>query len=341
VILRAFESGCRFDGWSEEFSFDAWMAAFRAEGVDPEFYVYRKRPFGELFPWDHLTPGVTGEFLQKEYENAMALAGTPDCKVDRCTNCGVCDHKVIKNRAVEDDGYLSSLKGESAPEGESYRVALAFSKTGRMRFLSHLEMINAMVRAMRRARLPIKYSQGFHPMPKVSFASTLPVSMESLDETMYIELDEAGGRLAPGEIVERLNAVLPEGLKFSGGSVIPLKLSHPSAMMTEYMLFLKGSPAGLDIDIKGIDGIIRDFKDRDTIVVSIKKKDKVQDIDIKPFVAELSRAGDMALSLTLRSGDGGASPRPGDIVACLFNLSRDASSLIPITKTRAVYKTPI
>ena len=226
-------------------------------------------------------------------------------------------------------------------DGESYRVALGFSKTGRMRYLSHLEMISALVRAIRRAGLPIKYSQGFHPMPKISFASTLPVGMESLDETMYIELDETGGRLEPEEIAGRLNAVLPEGLKFSGGSVIPLKLSHPSAMMTEYMLFLKGNPAGLDTDINGIDGIIRDFKDRDTIVVSIKKKDKVLDIDIKPFVAALSHAGDMAIGLTLRSGDGGAAPRPSDVVACLFNLSRDASSLIPITKTRAVYKTPI
>ncbi len=341
VILRAFESGCRFDGWSEEFSFDAWMAAFRGEGVDPEFYALRRRPFDEVFPWDHLTPGVTGEFLRKEYENAIALAGTPDCKVDRCTNCGVCDHKVIRNRPVEDDGFLSTLEEGRAKDGESYRVALGFSKTGRMRFLSHLEMISAMVRAIRRAGLPIKYSQGFHPMPKISFASTLPVGMESLDETMYIELDDTGGALDPGDIAERLNATLPEGLKFSGGSVIPLKLSHPSAMMTEYMLFLKGNPAGLDIDINGIDGIIRDFKDRDTIVVGIKKKDKVQDIDIKPFVAALSHAGDMAVGLTLRSGDGGVAPRPSDVVACLFNLSRDASSLIPITKTRAVYKTPI
>jgi hypothetical protein len=165
--------------------------------------------------------------------------------------------------------------------------------------------------------------------------------MESLDETMYMELDETGGRIDPAVITGRLNAVLPEGLKFTGGSVIPLKLSNASAMITEYMLFLKGNPAGLDIDIDDIDGIIRDFKDRDTIVVSIKKKDKVQDIDLKPFVAELSHGGDMALRLTLRSGAGGPSPRPSDVVACLFNLSRDASSLIPITKTRAVYKTPI
>jgi hypothetical protein len=165
--------------------------------------------------------------------------------------------------------------------------------------------------------------------------------MESLDEHMYIELESAGGRFSPAEITERLNAVLPEGLKFSGGSVIPLKLSVPSAIMSEYILFLNCCPPGLDIDINDIDGIIRDFKDRESIVVRIQKKDKVREIDIKPLVAELSHAGDMTLKLVLRNNAGGASARPHDVVACLFNLSREDASLIPITKTGTVYNTSI
>ncbi|MDP2690143.1 MAG: TIGR03960 family B12-binding radical SAM protein [Deltaproteobacteria bacterium] len=336
VVYNAFMAGCRFDGWSEEFSFPAWEAAFMDAGLDPGFYALRRRPFEEVFPWDHLNPGVTKGFLRKEYENAVSLAGTPDCKVDRCTNCGVCDHKTVKNRAVEDDGFLRSLEGKKAAEGEKYRVSLRFSKTGEMKYLSHLELVNAMARAVRRAGLPIRYSEGFHPLPKMVFSSSLPVGMESLEEYMYIELDETGGRIPPSELAARLNAVLPEGLKFSGGSVIPLKLSHPSAIMTEYILFLKGGPLGLDIDIKNIDGILRDFKDRESIVVRVKKDEQVRDIDIKPLVAELSHTGDLALRLVLRKGDTGAAIRPHDVMACLFNLSRDDASLIPIIKTKAV-----
>ncbi|MFQ5735363.1 MAG: hypothetical protein ACE5GY_00695 [Thermodesulfobacteriota bacterium] len=111
--------------------------------------------------------------------------------------------------------------------------------------------------------------------------------------------------------------------------------------MSEYILFLKGNPLGLDIDIKNIDGILRDFKDRESIVVRIKKVDKVREIDIRPYLAELTHAGGMTLRLVLRKDAGGASVRPHDVLACLFNLSREDASLIPIIKTRAVYNTPI
>ncbi|MFQ5735362.1 MAG: TIGR03960 family B12-binding radical SAM protein [Thermodesulfobacteriota bacterium] len=222
ALLKAFEAGCRFDGWSEEFSYPAWRSVLGQAGLDPEFYTTRRRPFDEVLPWDHLAPGVTKEFLRKEYENAIELAGTPDCKVGKCTSCGVCDHRVVKNRTVEDDGSMVPVDGPPAApaaplEAGAYRVALRFSKTGDLKYLSHLELIRAMIRAVRRAGLPIRYSRGFHPMPRISFASTLPVGMESLDELMFIELEPAGGRIGPDEITERLNAALPEGLKCLGG----------------------------------------------------------------------------------------------------------------------------
>ncbi len=341
VILKAFESGCRFDGWSEEFSFPKWQAAFAEADIDPEFYTFRRRPFDEVFPWDHLNSGVTKDFLKKEYENAVALASTPDCKVNRCTNCGVCDHRIVKNVTAKDDGYLSTLEEPEAGEGDAYRVEIAFSKTGEMRYLSHLELASAVIRGVRRAGLPVRYSQGFHPLARVSFSSTLPVGLASLDERIYIELDGTNGQLSPEEIAARLGAALPEGLKCSTARLIPLKLPHPSAIMTEYILFLKGCPPGLDIDFKNIDGILRDFQDRESIVVSIPKKDKVREVDIKQYVAELTCAPDQSLRLVLKESPGNAALRPHDVAACLFNLSREDASLIPVTKTKAVYNTPI
>jgi radical SAM-linked protein len=93
---------------------------------------------------------------------------------------------------------------------ESYGYRLVFSKSGRGRFLSHLEMVTAFQRAMRRAMLPLAYSQGYHPSPKVSFGDALPLGLESQAEEMMMILQEP---LIPSEIGERLNSELPLGLE--------------------------------------------------------------------------------------------------------------------------------
>lgn len=335
AVARAFEKGCRFDGWSEQFDFNKWDAAFKELGVDTAFYTHRRRAFDEVFPWDHLNPGVTKEFLIKEYERAIELARTPDCKVDKCSNCGVCDFKTVKNRSVEDEGVNIPERAGRYDHEDFYKVRLRFSKTGDLRFLSHLELIGAISRGIKRAGLPLRYSQGFHPLPKVSFGSSLPVGMESLEEYMDLELNTGGGRFTAEEVVEALNRSMPNGLKFLGGALIPLKLSLPSAIMTEYIVNLKNGPLGINIEPDRIDGFLRDFLSQDSIPVRIEKEEKVREIDIRPMLADISSIGDLTLKLVLKKGEG-ASVRPHDVLARLFNLSREDASLIPILKAKAV-----
>ncbi|HXI10705.1 MAG TPA: TIGR03936 family radical SAM-associated protein, partial [Thermodesulfobacteriota bacterium] len=338
VLVAAFRQGCRFDGWSESFDYSRWEAAFGEAGLSTDFYTARRRPFDEVFPWDHLNPGVTKKFLEKELGRALELARTEDCKVDVCTACGVCDHKTVKNRpAPEMDAFKTPTP--SAPMrkagGPSYKVRLRYSKTGAMRFLSHLELSSVMTRAIKRAGLPLKYSQGFHPLPRVSFASSLPVGLESLEEYMDLELDIGTGMLSPGEVLERLNAELPEGVRFLGGEVIPLKLAQPSAMINEYLIFLKNGPLGLNIEPQKIDGILRDFLNKASVVIRVRKEDKVTEVDLRQQVSELAHAGDSTLRLVLKKGPG-YSARPHDLLSCLFGLSREDASLIPILKVKAV-----
>lgn len=88
ALVKAFEKGAKFDGWSEYFNFDIWMEAFKECGVDPEFYAYRKREYDEIFPWDFIDCGVTKEFLISENEKAKKGEVTPDCRLG-CRNCGI------------------------------------------------------------------------------------------------------------------------------------------------------------------------------------------------------------------------------------------------------------
>jgi radical SAM family uncharacterized protein len=89
VIRRAWRKGARFDGWDEHFSYERWLEAFEEEGLDPAWYAQREIPLDEALPWDHLSCGVTREFLAREHGLALAARSMPDCHWGPCYNCGV------------------------------------------------------------------------------------------------------------------------------------------------------------------------------------------------------------------------------------------------------------
>lgn len=88
VLIKAWEKGCRFDGWYDMFDFNKWMETFEELNVDPNFYASREREIDEVLPWDFIDCGVTKEFLVREYKKAMEATTTPDCR-QVCSNCGV------------------------------------------------------------------------------------------------------------------------------------------------------------------------------------------------------------------------------------------------------------
>ncbi|MBT9158414.1 MAG: tRNA-2-methylthio-N(6)-dimethylallyladenosine synthase [Firmicutes bacterium] len=90
VLIAAYRLGCKFDAWGEHFRYDLWMEAFAEVGLDPTWYANRERHPEEQFPWEHLSPGVTREFLLAEKEKAGLAMLTLDCAAGTCVACGVC-----------------------------------------------------------------------------------------------------------------------------------------------------------------------------------------------------------------------------------------------------------
>ncbi|WP_077368076.1 TIGR03960 family B12-binding radical SAM protein [Anaerosalibacter sp. Marseille-P3206] len=88
ALVAAWESGCKFDGWSDLFDYDKWIEAFRKLDIDPDFYAARERSLDEVFPWDFIEAGVSKEYLKREYEKAQREELTRDCRLG-CTGCGV------------------------------------------------------------------------------------------------------------------------------------------------------------------------------------------------------------------------------------------------------------
>jgi len=88
VLVKAYQMGCKFDGWAEFFSMNVWNEAFKACDVDPDFYTIRERSFDEFLPWDLIDPGIDKAYLVNEYKKALNAEGTEDCRLG-CTGCGL------------------------------------------------------------------------------------------------------------------------------------------------------------------------------------------------------------------------------------------------------------
>lgn len=235
VLVRAWELGARFDGWTESFREDIWRQAFTDIGLDPAFYAQRDRDYAEVLPWDHLSAGVDKDFLWREYEKALDREFTADCRRHECSNCGVCDHKLIHPVTNDtDNGDFILPPKPAANDGadkEQQLLWLRYSKLDDMRFFGQLEVAQAFARAIRRCRLPVAYSRGFHPHVKLSFGQALPLGLESMVEEAYLTLTQ---KREAASVAALLNASLPPGLKVEEARTVERRMKVPDCVVVTY-----------------------------------------------------------------------------------------------------------
>jgi len=94
VIRAVWADGGRFDGWSEHFSYERWMAsaatALAGTGVDVDWYTTREREFSEVLPWDHIDSGLDKDWLWEDWQDSISEVEVEDCRWTPCYDCGVC-----------------------------------------------------------------------------------------------------------------------------------------------------------------------------------------------------------------------------------------------------------
>ena len=335
VIHQGYELGCRFDGWSEHLKFDRWMRAFSETGIDPGAIAHRVRGLDEPLPWDHIDIGVSKKFLQREYKKALEVRGTPDCHVAPCSACGeICMPnwptwaEKVGIKVSSSKCQVPSLKPETRnpkletrSEAPAQRIRFVFQKTGDLRFLSHLEVMKALSRALRRAQIPMAYSQGYNPQPKLSFALALPVGVEGWQELADIELSAA---MAPEELMTRVNRHLAPELRLLRAWEVPLTAASltPSVREAAYQVSLPFNGWGTEIRARiGSPMLCDEWLSRSSIPVSVQRKEKIVEVDARPLIKELGilpqENGTFRWGLRLKTGQGG-SVRPQAIMACLL-----------------------
>lgn len=170
---------------------------------------------------------------------------------------------------------------------------IVFEKTGRARFISHLDLNRCMVRAIRRSGLPAWYTEGFHPHMYLMFPLALSLGTESLCEVMDIRLTE---ERSPSEILSRLNAVLPEGLHAVEVRTPQDRTQDIEA--AEYRVTLTG---------EALLPLWEQFLAQPEILAEKRTKKGMQTIDLRPLIeAEAAQAEGEHLMLTLRLPAGNA-----------------------------------
>lgn len=184
-------------------------------------------------------------------------------------------------------------------------VRIMFSKTGRAKYVSHLDLVRAMTRAVRRADIPLWYTEGFNRHPYLTFASPLSLGYEGLRETMDIRMADD---FPYDELAARLNAVLPEGLEVISVADVVAKAGDLAA--AEYRLTIH-LPASV---------IQEALAANELLVEKRTKKKTMKTIDILPYfknaVVEAAGENETVVTVALPSG-GNENVNPGLFITAL------------------------
>jgi radical SAM family uncharacterized protein/radical SAM-linked protein len=331
VLLEAHKLGCKLDGWGELFDFKKWMQAFARCEIDPSSY-HRVRDLNEILPWDHIDTRITKDFLLAERNRAYCAEMTPDCRTEECSECGVCDEridvKLDQDAKIKDDNLTSDIQSpEPNIQNPEYKIRFQFSKGHEVKFISHLDIINVFTRAFRRTGIPIAYSHGFTPHPKISFSSALPVGSVSEAEYADIELEKD---IDPEDFMSRVNAKLPPGIKILRAQNVPVRAASLMAQtgFASYTVRVHDSDCSI---VGDLDNKIQSVMDGDQIMIDRQQKFKNADkrntgkvslINIKPHVKSIRLSGclNKILEIEMTLGDGGSGKvRPEEIINLLFS----------------------
>ncbi|MDP2863734.1 MAG: TIGR03936 family radical SAM-associated protein, partial [Desulfobacterales bacterium] len=189
------------------------------------------------------------------------------------------------------------------------------------RFFGHLELINIFLRAIRRAGIEVAYSEGFHPMPKISFEDTLPIGMESLCETLYLTVSE---KTKPETIPEELNEQLPDGLSVYN--------------CTEAVNYEGNKQGTCDYEVSLCKGRfdkerLELYKMSSSVVMErINKKGMTKKIDLKEAVKTIDLISPGRLEMAL-SSEPGKMVRPAEVLKRIFALSEEQLKTARTVKT--------
>ncbi|WP_296686465.1 TIGR03960 family B12-binding radical SAM protein [Treponema sp. UBA3813] len=227
VILSAYKKGARLDAWENHLreNLKHWESAFAEADFDVKESILRERGKDEVLPWDDVSLGVSKNFYKKEWDKNEKEELTPKCKPDCDHRCGVCNNKTcvnIDNKPQDVQKSIQLSSNSVYPEWNipvMYRVIFQFTKKNGGEYISHLSQIEFFNRAVLKSSLPVIYTTGFNPLPRLEFASTLSLGISSDAEIASTVLYE---NITESDFISSLNRHLPSSIQIQKAFVFPV-----------------------------------------------------------------------------------------------------------------------
>ncbi len=331
VVRRAWELGAGMDAWWESLdrAFSAWTQAIAESDLN---WKYRQVERGEwnLFgttpapeapvlsanaadnapgasdsvqallnaplPWDHIDTGIDKAWLQADLERALAAATVPDCAFEGCSHCGICGTDFGHN-IVAPPLPIPEFKGHFVPNPtRAQRLRVWLGKHGDMALISHLDLIRLLDRAVRRASLPISFTGGYHPGPRISPANALPLGATSSGEIVDFDLTRS---MPIDEFHSKLAAQLPDDMPIYRVEDVDVSSLSATRLLerAEYLIVVR-----LDIDPKSDESVATALQKPRT-TSSRHATEPIDAIGLWPqWVKAIKQAEYLELTRTTKSG---------------------------------------
>ncbi|MBI4831773.1 MAG: DUF2344 domain-containing protein [Candidatus Lindowbacteria bacterium] len=203
-----------------------------------------------------------------------------------------------------------------------------YAKLGHVRFISHLDVMRALMRALNRSGIPVAYSEGFNPHQKLSMGPALPLGYESKCELADVMLSQA---LPLHEFRERLSASMPKGLDLlETGRVLSSSVRLCDASSACYVIRLDGEAIS-----ENVNALVKKFLEKDAVLIERVRKEESSVVNIRQFVADLAEeAGQDFRWLRVEITMGGQGTcNASEVAQAVLNLPPERAKCLRIVRT--------
>lgn len=319
-VEALYKKGCYLDAWGEYFDKNIWFETAEELGINLSQRAEHQYSLDEELPWDFIDTGINKEWFKAEYTKAMMIDANsphivPTCQ-QRCVGCGVCPNLGIK-KIMAPEFKASEKAQQKAKEvavvvdpsthhqnRELFRYRIKLTKTGVLKYFSHLDWQNTFFKAVSRTNLNVAFSCGYNPTMKISMGIALPLYCESTTELVDIELLE---ETSPEKIKEELQNALHNTSKILSVEKINNtdKAIDQTVSWAEYRIKIL-NPTLYDFE-KLVYNTEKVLSSDEILVERKTKKSLVKTIDIKKSIGSHRFEGD-SLFIVLKTGQGSEIP---------------------------------
>lgn len=295
-IYKLYEKGVYMSTWDENIDKNLWEDTAKEAGISLTELATKQFDLEEELPWDVIDIGIDKSWFIQEYKKALLSETTIPCEFN-CVSCGVC--KNLNQKKVMDKTYSPKLfKSEKQEQQEVYKYRIKLTKEDELRYLSHLDWQNTIIKSLFRSGLNLAFSQGFNPTPKLSLGIALPIFYESKCELIDLELKD---NLTTEELKESLTKVVPEKVEIL--DVVKIPKEAKSIDTTAQWALYECAPVEEGIlKIQDLMYIIDKISSSDEIFIEKKTKKGIKKlVNIKPSIKSAYVENDM-LMLILKTG---------------------------------------